>query len=124
MTYAVTVDVKTRYLAEQSKVEGKNYAFSYHITIHNTGDSTIQLLNRHWIISDGNQKVREVHGEGVIGQQPIIKPGDQFSYTSGVVLDTPVGTMEGSYQMMKKGDNTLFDADIPPFLLHVPGSVN
>ena len=96
----VHIQVESEFLADQSAPEESRYAFAYTITINNTGDEAVRLLNRHWIITDGDNQVQEVQGEGVVGKQPLIEPGESFSYTSGAVIDTAVGTMEGSYEMI------------------------
>lgn len=96
----VTIHVESEFLAEQSAPEESRYAFAYTITIRNTGDEAVRLLNRHWIITDGDNQVQEVQGEGVVGKQPLIEAGESFTYTSGAVIDTAVGTMEGSYEMI------------------------
>jgi ApaG protein len=101
----------------------ERYVFAYTITIRNNGDTPAKLLTRHWVITDGHGKVQEVHGEGVVGEQPHIGPGDYFRYTSGTVLDTPVGTMEGSYQMLSDNGGH-FDAPIPRFTLLQPHSLH
>jgi ApaG protein len=118
--YNIKVDVKTSYMQEHSDPEDNRYAFAYHITISNIGAISAKLLSRHWIITDGNNNVEEVRGAGVVGEQPYLSPGSSFQYTSGAVLKTPVGTMEGSYQMVAD-DHKRFDAEIPVFLLSVPG---
>lgn len=115
----VDVSVRTSYLDSQSEPDANRYVFAYTITITNDGEVPAKLLTRHWVITDGNEKVQEVHGEGVVGEQPHISPGMSFEYTSGAVLETPFGTMHGSYQMLGD-DGTPFDAEIPPFLLSVP----
>lgn len=99
-TAPVDITVETQYLADQSEPAEDRYAFAYTITIANTGNEDIRLINRHWIITDARNHVQEVQGEGVIGKQPLIKPGESFSYTSGAVIDTAAGTMEGSYEMI------------------------
>lgn len=121
--YRVEVQVKTEFLPAQSNPAAARFVFAYHITMKNTGTVTSQLLTRHWIVTDGNQKVQEVRGAGVIGQQPKLAPGESFSYSSGTVLTTPVGSMHGSYQMVT-ADGTRFDAPIAPFTLAVPGALN
>ena len=118
----VQIEVKTRYLADQSPDETQ-FAFAYHITISNTGSQQVQLLNRYWLITDGNGKKTEVHGPGVIGQQPFLAPETSFNYTSGVILDTPLGSMQGHYQM-RAADGSIFDAPIKVFSLVVPKMVN
>ena len=123
MTQKIKVEVAPEYLDYQSSEKDQRFVFAYHITITNEGSETAQLLHRHWIITDANNSKREVRGEGVVGEQPVLNPGESFSYTSGVMLETQVGTMQGSYQM-QTDDGLLFDADIPVFLLSIPGSVN
>jgi len=93
----IQIDVQTQYIEEQSRPDKDYYVFAYTITILNKGDEPVKLLNRHWIITDSNQKTQEVKGEGVVGEQPYLKPGEKFGYTSGSVLETSVGTMKGSY---------------------------
>ncbi|PXF29947.1 magnesium transporter ApaG [Pokkaliibacter plantistimulans] len=115
----ITVDVETQYLSDQSVPEENRFVFSYTITIHNTGLQAAQLLNRHWIITDGNQQIQEVKGKGVVGEQPLIAPGSSYQYSSGCVLATAVGSMRGYYEM--KGENgQLFQAPIPAFTLAKP----
>jgi ApaG protein len=99
------------------------FVFAYTITIRNEGNQSAKLLTRHWIINDANGNVQEVHGEGVVGEQPYLKPGESFQYTSGTVIETPVGSMEGSYQMLSE-DGTPFDADIPAFTLSLPNKLH
>lgn len=117
--YHFTVAPRAKYIAEQSDAEAERYAFAYTITITNTGDVTAQLISRHWIITDANNLVQEVKGQGVVGAQPNLKPGESFEYTSGSILATPVGTMRGSYQLVA-ADGTRFDAPIPEFTLSAP----
>jgi len=117
--HKIQVVAQVKYVVEQSDEADHRYVFSYTITITNNGDSAAQLLSRHWIITDSNNQVQEVRGQGVVGEQPLIKPGQSFSYTSGTVLSTPVGTMSGSYQMVSE-DGSKFDAPIPQFVLSVP----
>lgn len=119
-TAPILISVETAYLPEQSEPGGSRYVFAYTITIRNAGGQPAQLLNRHWIITDANGKVQEVHGDGVVGEQPNIAPGAAHRYSSGAVLETPVGTMEGSYGM-RAADGTAFRAPIPRFRLAVPG---
>lgn len=123
MTNPITVEVRSEYLHAQSQPEQHKYAFGYHITITNQGEETATLISRHWVITDGNGSKKEVRGAGVVGEQPTLLPGKSFSYSSFAVIDTSVGTMEGSYQM-RTASNQLFDAPIAPFLLAVPGTVN
>ena len=115
----IQVDVKTRYIEDQSNPEQNYYVFAYTITIQNKGERTAQLISRHWVITDSNHKVQEVQGDGVVGEQPVLKPGEQFVYTSGTMLETSVGTMKGSYQM-KADDGSQFDATIDEFVLSTP----
>jgi ApaG protein len=115
----VQIVVQVKHLAEQSDEADNRFVFSYTIALTNNGDSTVQLLGRHWVITDSNNQVQEVRGQGVVGEQPILKPGQSFGYTSGTVISTPVGTMTGSYQMVTE-DGTKFDAPIPQFVLSVP----
>ena len=117
---AIEISVETAYLPEQSEPEDERYVFAYTITIRNTGGVAARLLNRHWIITDANGKVQEVEGEGVVGEQPHIRPGEAHRYSSGAVIETPVGTMEGSYGMLTD-DGQPFRADIPRVRLAVPG---
>ncbi len=122
-TYKIKVDVETQYIAEQSDPEQERYVFSYTITIRNQGSVPAKLLTRHWIITDADGKTQEVRGEGVVGEQPHLKPGDGFRYTSGTVLETPVGSVQGSYQMVAD-DGVKFDAEIAPFTLSMPHSIH
>jgi ApaG protein len=117
--YEVAVSAKTQYLAEQSDEAEGRYVFAYTITIRNVGNVTAQLISRHWIITDAQGLVQEVRGLGVVGAQPVLKPGESHEYTSGTAIATPVGTMRGSYQMVA-ADGTRFEAPIPEFTLSVP----
>jgi ApaG protein len=121
--HKIRVDVDTSYLAEQSNPGERRYVFSYTITIRNEGSVPARLLTRHWVITDSNGKVQEVRGEGVVGEQPYLKPGQGFRYSSGAVLDTPVGAMQGSYQMVTD-EGEQFDAPIAAFRLAMPGLLN
>lgn len=121
--HRVDVQVRSEFLPGQSNPAGGRYAFAYHITMQNNGRVTAQLMTRHWVVTDGNQRVQEIHGDGVIGKQPRLAPGESFSYTSGTVLGTPVGAMHGSYQMVGE-DGVRFEAPIAPFTLAVPGALN
>ena len=121
--YRIAIDVETRYLEGQSDVENLRYVFAYTITIKNTGNVGARLISRHWVITDANQKVQEVRGEGVVGEQPFLNPGESFRYTSGTWLETPVGTMHGSYQMLAEDGNE-FDAKIQQFTLAVPRTLH
>lgn len=120
---AIKVDVATRYLADDSDPEDDKFVFAYTITITNQGDIAAKLLTRHWIITHGNGKTQEVKGDGVVGEQPLIKPGQGYQYTSGTVLETPVGTMGGSYQMVDE-EGQQFDATIPDFVLSGPHTLH
>lgn len=117
--YQITVTTQAAYLPDQSDEEGERYAFAYTITIANTGTVSAQLISRHWIITDADGKVQEVRGQGVVGEQPLVKPGESFEYTSGTTIATPVGTMQGSYQMVAE-DGVKFEAEVPEFLLSMP----
>ncbi len=121
--HTIEIEVSTAYVEDQSAPDDDRYVFAYHVTIRNAGPQTVQLLNRHWIIRDGRDQTQEVRGEGVIGQQPQIEPGESFEYTSGTVIETPVGTMEGSYEMRDQRGHT-FAAPIPPFTLSVPRTLH
>ena len=118
--HKIRVDVDTSYLEDQSDPKERRYVFSYTITIRNEGSVPARLLTRHWIITDSNGKVQEVRGDGVVGEQPYLKPGQGFRYSSGAVLETPVGAMEGSDQMVAD-DGEQFDAPIAAFRLAMPG---
>ncbi|WP_374240590.1 Co2+/Mg2+ efflux protein ApaG [Zoogloea sp.] len=124
-TDSETVEIKTvsRFLPEQSDLSANRYVFAYHITISNRGEQTVQLLTRHWIITDAEENVQEVRGEGVIGQQPVLRPGESFEYTSGCSIATPVGTMKGSY-FMQADDGRQFDAPIAEFTLAMPRTLH
>lgn len=117
--YDITVTTRTAFVPEQSDPGEGRYVFAYTITIVNTGKVPAQLISRHWIITDANNQVQEVRGMGVIGEQPFLRPGESFEYTSGTAIATPVGTMRGSYQMVAD-DGTQFDAQIPEFTLSMP----
>ena len=114
--YNILVSVETHYLEDRSDPSEDRFVFAYTITITNRGTMGAQLLRRHWIVSDSNERVQDVRGDGVVGEQPHLNPGESYRYTSGTVLETPVGTMEGSYQMVAD-DGTPFDAEIPLFVL-------
>lgn len=122
-SYNIKVEVETQYIEDQSVPDQDRYIFAYAITIENLGQVPAQLLSRHWIITDANNKVQEVKGEGVVGEQPHLKPGERFQYTSGTMLETPVGSMQGTYQMIAD-DGVEFDADIPPFSLSIPRTLH
>ncbi|CAM3543274.1 Co2+/Mg2+ efflux protein ApaG [Parendozoicomonas haliclonae] len=119
----IEVTVETEYLSAQSQPDKQQFAFAYHITIHNRGQIGAQLLSRHWFIINGDHQQEEVQGEGVVGQQPHISPGSSYSYTSGCILATPVGCMTGSYRMVND-EGEEFETPIPLFSLQVPGVVN
>lgn len=121
--HAIEVDVATSFLADQSVPEQGRFVFSYTIRIRNRGQVPARLVGRHWVIADDNGKVQEVRGDGVVGEQPWLRPGDEFVYTSGAVLETALGTMRGSYQMLAD-DGTRFDAAIAPFTLSVPRTLH
>jgi ApaG protein len=118
--HRIRVDVETNYVEEQSDPRERRFVFAYTITLRNEGQVPAKLLTRHWIITDANGKVQEVRGDGVVGEQPHLAPGQGFRYSSGAILETPVGTMEGSYQMVTD-DGRSFDAPIAPFRLAMPG---
>ena len=119
-SHGIRVDVVTSYVEEQSNPGDGRFVFSYTITIRNEGEVPAKLLTRHWIITDANGKVQEVNGEGVVGEQPYLQPGEGFRYSSGAILETPVGAMQGSYRMVAD-DGQHFDAPIAPFRLAMPG---
>lgn len=119
----ISVDVSTHFIEQQSNPEQERFVFGYTISIRNDGATPARLLTRHWIITDANGKVQEVHGKGVVGEQPYLRPGEAFSYTSGAILETAVGAMEGSYGMVDDGGNQ-FRAPIEPFTLAVPGALH
>ena len=121
--YHIRVDVETSYVEMQSDPDENRFVFAYTITIRNEGELPARLLTRHWIITDANGKVQEVRGSGVVGEQPHLQPGQGFRYSSGAILETPVGAMEGSYQMLAD-DGEKFTAPIAPFTLAIPGSLH
>jgi ApaG protein len=123
VAHRIRVDVKTSYVEDQSNPSDGRFVFAYTITIRNEGRVPARLLTRHWIITDANGKVQEVTGEGVVGEQPYLKPGQGFRYSSGAILETPVGAMQGSYRMLAD-DGEHFDAPIAPFLLAMPGMLH
>lgn len=123
VTFGIRITVRCRYAAEQSMPALQRYAFTYTVRIRNEGMRVVQLVNRHWIITDCTGKTDEVHGAGVVGEQPVLRPGQAFEYTSVAVLDAPRGEMSGSYQMQIIKGRT-FDAAIAPFLLAMPNSLN
>ena len=117
--YEIAVSAVPQYVADQSDPDNERYVFAYTISIENVGSVPAQLISRYWIITDASDEVQEVRGLGVVGQQPLLKPGEKFEYTSGCQLDTPVGTMRGSFQMTAD-DGTQFEAVIPEFTLAIP----
>jgi ApaG protein len=117
--YQISINVDTAYLAEQSDPSADRYVFTYTITITNSGTVAAQLISRHWIITDAENVTQEVKGLGVVGEQPLLRPGEHFEYTSGTAMATPVGTMRGTYQMVAE-DGNKFDAEIPQFTLSMP----
>jgi ApaG protein len=121
--YEIQVVARPAFLADQSDPAKNQFVFAYTITITNTGNVTAQLISRHWLITDAEHRVQEVKGLGVVGQQPVLKPGESFEYTSGASLPTAVGTMRGSYQMLAE-DGHAFEADIPTFTLSVPRTLH
>lgn len=121
--YSVDVKVTTQYLPESSLPMSGEYAFSYHITITNNGNIGAKLLSRHWFVVDGNHHIEEIQGVGVVGEQPYLAPGEFFYYSSGVVINTPVGSMHGTYEMLAD-DGKMFLAEIKPFSLSVPNAIN
>ena len=116
----IRIQVVTTYIDDQSEPDSDRYVFAYTITISNEGDVAAKLISRHWVITDANGKVQEVSGDGVVGEQPHLRPGEEFRYSSGAVLETPVGAMQGLYRMEADG-GVSFDAPIAPFTLAVPG---
>ena len=123
-TQGVRIIVRPQYVPDQSAPERNHYLFAYQITIRNEGTRTVQLISRHWIITDGEGKTEEVRGPGVVGTQPVLKPGEEFQYTSGCPLTTPIGTMHGEFQMIVQHSREAFDAHIQPFRLAVPRMLN
>ena len=121
--YHITVDAQAFFLEEQSNPDRDRYVFAYTVQVLNQGNIAAKLLSRHWIITDANGKVEEVRGEGVVGEQPYLRPGEGFRYTSGTILETAVGSMKGSYQMLAD-DGVTFDAEIPPFVLSIPRTLH
>ncbi|MFZ9477594.1 MAG: Co2+/Mg2+ efflux protein ApaG [Gammaproteobacteria bacterium] len=121
--FRIHIHIETAYLEAQSEPEEQRYVFSYTITIRNEGTQSAQLVSRHWLITDSNGKTQEVRGKGVVGEQPHLRPGQSFRYSSGAIIATPVGTMQGSYQM-RSDEGLTFDAPIPAFRLAMPGIVH
>lgn len=122
-SYDIQVEVRPQYLPEQSSPSLNRYTFAYTVTISNQGSQPARLMSRHWIITDANGKTQEVRGEGVVGETPYLLPGERYEYTSGTVMESPVGCMEGTYQMVAD-DGTEFDAQIPAFTLSTPQSLH
>ena len=116
----IGIHVATNYIDDQSEPDADRYVFAYTITISNNGEMPATLMSRHWIITDANGKVQDVNGDGVVGEQPYLQPGERFRYSSGAVLETPVGAMQGLYRMVTDTGSS-FDAPIEPFTLAVPG---
>ncbi len=121
--FEIEIEVVTNFMEKESNPLENRFVFTYQITLHNCGTETLKLTNRHWIITDGNQQVLEVSGEGVVGEQPSIYPGKKYRYTSGVVIETPLGTMQGSYQM-ETIEGEKYQADVPMFSLIAPGMLH
>jgi ApaG protein len=121
--YEFTVSPKVTFLADQSDPDKNHYVFAYTITVTNTGSVAAQLISRHWIITDAEHRVQEVKGQGVVGKQPVLKPGESFEYTSGTSIPTSVGTMRGSYRMVAE-DGLAFDVPIAPFTLSIPRTLH
>ena len=121
--YEITVTVRTQYLEDQSNPDASQYVFAYAVTIKNTGSVTAQLISRHWLITDANDRVQEVRGLGVVGHQPLLAPGEQFEYTSGTSLATPQGTMRGNYFCVAE-DGEQFESKIPEFVLSLPRTLH
>jgi len=123
-TEGVKISVETVYQADYSNPSNEHFMFAYKIQIHNLGDQTVQLLNRHWIIFDSNGTHREVEGQGIVGQQPILESGQMHEYVSGCNLKTEMGTMSGTYEMKRLSDNSTFLVKIPTFMLITPYKLN
>lgn len=121
--YSVEIEVDVRYVADQSKPESDRYVFAYVVTLRNLGVMPARLQTRHWVITDANGKLEEVRGDGVVGEQPRLQPGESYSYTSGAVLETQVGTMHGAY-LFHADDGTDFEVPIPEFVLSVPRTLH
>lgn len=117
--HSIDIDAVSNYLESQSTPEAGRYVFAYTVTIVNSGTVPAKLLSRHWVITDSNGKIQEVRGDGVVGEQPHLRPGEAFRYTSAAMIETPVGTMRGEYQMVAD-DGAAFDAEITPFVLAIP----
>ncbi|HEX3901551.1 MAG TPA: Co2+/Mg2+ efflux protein ApaG [Polyangia bacterium] len=123
LTRGILVTVRSEYIPERSSPHARQYAFAYTVTIANRGPVTVELKSRHWIITDSFGAVQEVRGEGVVGAQPVLRPGEEFEYTSWCVIATATGTMRGSYQMVSR-DGDRFDAEVAPFGLTPPQLLN
>ena len=121
--YEFQVTVHPRFLPEQSDPDNDQYVFAYTITVHNSGEVTAQLLARHWIITDAEGRIEEVRGDGVVGEKPVLRPGEAFQYSSGCPLETPVGSMRGTY-FCKAEDGTDFEVPIPEFVLAMPRTLH
>ena len=121
--YGISISPQSQYLADQSDEPAGRFVFAYTITLRNTGSISAQLISRHWIITDANNQIQEVKGLGVVGEQPLLAPGESYQYTSGAAIATPVGTMRGTYQMVAE-DGTRFDAPIPEFTLSIPRTLH
>jgi ApaG protein len=122
-TRGVRVSVQSAYVPDRSSPQEGHYFFAYRVRISNAGEETVQLVSRHWVITDGDGNVEQVQGPGVVGEQPVLEPGESFEYTSFCPLRTPIGSMHGSYQMVAAGGSR-FDAEIAPFSLAVPNALN
>jgi len=122
-TYKIDINVESSFIDEQSEPSEDRFVFAYTITIHNVGNVAAKLISRHWVITDAHGKVHEVRGLGVVGEQPHLNPGERFQYTSGTILETPVGSMSGSYTMLADDQNE-FDTHIPTFTLSKPNSLH
>lgn len=123
VNYTIKVTVVTQYIEAESNPDANRYVFAYTIAIENVGNIASRLISRHWIITDANNRVQEVKGKGVVGEQPYLRPGESFQYTSGTMMETPVGSMQGSYQMVADDDQH-FNAIIEPFTLALPRMLN
>ena len=123
MTAKAKISAQTGYVEQQSDRDSNRFVFSYTITIENVSSSPFQLVSRHWVIQDANRKIEEVYGEGVVGEQPVIAPGESYTYTSGAVLETEIGTMEGRYFMLDQRKQE-FEVPIPKFVLSVPRTLH
>ena len=123
MKKQAAISIVSSYVKQQSDEENSRFVFAYTITIENISDETFQLVSRHWLIQDANRKIEEVYGEGVVGEQPMIAPGEKYTYSSGAVLETEMGTMEGRYFMLSNNKNE-FEVTIPKFVLSVPRTLH